>query len=142
MLANSAVGATVADFPLRQSPAGAASLYGLTAGTTILFFNADGCIDCSIYKVRLSASIAASSLIKSGRLRIVSVYGGDPTAVESKLATEPADWEVACIDTAAYDQRLRPAVYVLDSDKKITTKFVDIDSLLRAIESVEQADDK
>lgn len=37
VLANSAVGATVADFPLRQSPAGAASLYGLTAGTTILF---------------------------------------------------------------------------------------------------------
>ena len=33
VLANSAVGATVADFPLRQSPAGAASLYGLTAGT-------------------------------------------------------------------------------------------------------------
>lgn len=142
VLANSAVGATVADFPLRQSPAGAASLYGLTAGTTILFFNSDGCVDCSIYKVRLSASIAASSLIKEGRLRIVSVYGGDPAAVESKLATEPADWEVACIDTAAYDQRLRPAVYVLDSDKKITTKFVDIDSLLRAIESVEQADDK
>ena len=119
VLANSAVGATVADFPLRQSPAGAASLYGLTAGTTILFFNSDGCIDCSIYKVRLSASIAASSLIKEGHLRIVSVYGSDPAAVESKLATEPADWEVACIDTAAYDQRLRPAVYVLDSDKKI-----------------------
>lgn len=142
VLANSAVGATVADFPLRQSPAGAASLYGLTAGTTILFFNFDGCIDCSIYKVRLSASIAASSLIKEGHLRIVSVYGGDPAAVESKLATEPADWEVACIDTAAYDQRLRPAVYVLDSDKKITTKFVDIDSLLHAIESVAQANDK
>ena len=136
------MGATVADFPLRQSPAGAASLYGLTAGTTILFFNSDGCIDCSIYKVRLSASIAASSLIKEGHLRIVSVYGGDPAAVESKLATEPADWEVACIDTAAYDQRLRPAVYVLDSDKKITTKFVDIDSLLHAIESVAQANDK
>ena len=72
VLANSAVGATVADFPLRQSPAGAASLYGLTAGTTILFFNSDGCIDCSIYKVRLSASIAASSLIKGGGICALS----------------------------------------------------------------------
>ena len=33
-------------------------------------------------------------------------------------------------------------VYLPGSDKKITTKFVDIDSLLRAIESVAQANDK
>lgn len=136
MLKNSAEGAQMADFPLRQSPAGAASLYGLTADTTILFFNADG-VDSSIYKVRLSANIAANDLIKAGKLRIVSVYSGD-TDVDAKLASEPSDWEVAYIANAQqlYDQRIRPAVYVLDKDKKITVKFVAVDNMLQAVENV------
>lgn len=137
MLRNSAEGAQIADMPLRQSPAGAASLYGLTADTTILFFNADG-VDSSIYKVRLSASIAASELIKAGKLRIVSVYSGDAADVEAKLASEPTDWEVAYVANAPqlYDQRIRPAVYVLDKDKKITVKFVAVDNMLQALENV------
>ena len=139
ILNNSAVGAQVADFPLRQSPSGVASLYGLSANTTVLFFNADGNIDCKIWKVRLSASLSAAELIKSGNLRIVSIY---PTNdVDDKLSTEPADWEVACLDDAnnTFDQRLAPTVYLLDKDKKITTKFVGIDDLLAAIDRVAQS---
>ena len=137
-LTSSAVGAQVADFPLRQSASNAASLYGLTAETTVLFFNVPDNIDCKIWKVRLNASLSAGELIKINNLKIVSVYSVDNSEMDNLLASEPEGWEVANLPDAAekFDQRLRPTIYLLDKDKKITAKFVGVDDLLTAFDAV------
>ncbi len=141
VLTSSAIGAQVADFPLRQSASNAASLYGLNAETTLLFFNVPDNIDCKIWKVRLNASLSAGELIKIGNLKIVSVYSVDNSEMDNLLASEPEGWEVANLHDAAdkFDQRIRPTVYVLDKDKKITAKFVGIDDLLAAFDAVAQS---
>lgn len=128
----------MADFSLRQSASNAASLYGLTAETTVLFFNVPDNIDCKIWKVRLNASLSAGELIKINNLKIVSVYSVDNSEMDNLLASEPEGWEVANLPDAAdkFDQRLRPTIYLLDKDKKITAKFVGVDDLLTAFDAV------
>ncbi len=140
-LSGSAIGAQVADFPLRQSASNAASLYGLTSETTLLFFNVPDNIDCKIWKVRLNASLSAGELIKINNLKIVSVYSVDNAEMDNLLASEPEGWEVANLPDSAdkFDQRLRPTIYLLDKDKKITAKFVGIDDLLTAFDAVAQS---
>lgn len=139
ILNNSAEGAQVQDFPLRQSPSGVASLGELKSGTIVLFFNQKDCVDCSIAKVRLSANLSVSKFIRSGELSIVSVWD-DRALMEEKLASEPADWEVALLENMGkiFDMRVRPTIYLLDRDKKIVRKFVNTDDLLGAVTNVER----
>lgn len=138
VLANSTVGTAVADMPLAKSPSGATSLAGIASEYTILFFNAPDCVDCSIYKVRLKANLAANTLIEAGVLSIVSVY---PEGQTDGIDGEAANWNVASLPDfdKAYDMRIRPAVYFLDSEKRIVAKFVEIDNLLSTLEGIKQA---
>ena len=138
VLANSTVGTAVADMPLAKSPSGATSLAGIASEYTILFFNAPDCVDCSIYKVRLKANLAANTLIEAGVLSIVSVY---PEGQTDGIDGEAANWNVASLPDfgKAYDMRIRPAVYFLDGEKRIVAKFVEIDNLLSTLEGIKQA---
>lgn len=132
MLVNSAEGVQAADMPLVKSPSGAASLSGLDSEFTVLFFNAEGCVDCSIYKVRLSADIAANDLIEKNVVSIVSVYPDGQGGLDERLSSEPQNWHAATLAgfKTAYDMRIKPAVYVLDKDKKILAKFLTVENML------------
>lgn len=137
MLANSTVGAAMSDIPLRKSPVGASSLNGLSSEFTLLFFNSDGCVDCSIYKVRLSANLSANRLIDSGVLAVVSVYPDGLS--DPKMDSEAQNWNVATLPgyRTDYDMRIQPAVYLLDKDKKIVDKFFTADDLFQLLEGIE-----
>lgn len=137
MLANSSVGAAMSDIPLRKSPVGASSLNGLSSEFTLLFFNSDGCVDCSIYKVRLSANLSANRLIDSGVLAVVSVYPDGLS--DPKMDSEAQNWNVATLPgyRTDYDMRIQPAVYLLDKDKKIVDKFFTADDLFQLLEGIE-----
>ena len=138
VLTNSAIGTVIGDIPLVKSPLEATTLYGLTPEFTLLFFNAEGNIDSSIYKVRLSANLAVNNLISAGVLSIVSVLP-DGEGLEEKAAAEPSNW---CVGRLAdfqnvYDMRIVPTVYLLDKEKKIIEKFLQVDQALQIFEGLE-----
>ena len=109
-----------------------------SAPDAVEVFNAPDCVDCSIYKVRLKANLAANTLIEAGVLSIVSVY---PEGQTDGIDGEAANWNVASLPDfdKAYDMRIRPAVYFLDGEKRIVAKFVEIDNLLSTLEGIKQA---
>lgn len=141
ILKNSRLDALVADFPLMQSPAGAASLYDLTSEYTLIFINEESNVDCSIYRARLNANMSANNLIKAGTLRVVSVWMGDKAAMGEKLETEPITWEVAYLPEIGkvLDRRMRPTVYLLDKEKKIAAKFLTADDLMNILAGIEMS---
>lgn len=138
ILNNSKEGAQIADLRLAKSPSGATSLYSLSPAYTVLFLNTDGCTDCSIYKVRLSADLNTNRLIEAGKISVVSVYSDSLPDLDTRLAAEPQNWSVATAPNieGTFDMRIRPSVYVLDAEKKIVSKFVSVDNMLSLMAAI------
>lgn len=128
---NSRKGLVMGDIPLVEAAGKAASLHGLKSECTILFFNVDGCVDCSIYKLRLSTDVVTNRLINAGVVSVVSVYPEGADAA-SKMASDPETWRKAIVPDLydTYDFRIVPCVYVLDKDKRIVDKNPEITQLL------------
>ncbi len=102
----------------------------------ILFFNDHDCDDCALARVRLSADINATALIRAGLLTVLSIEPGEAsTEWLAAAATYPSDWiSGASEDADAYfPLRTSPSIYLLDSRHKIIAKEISIDGLLAAL---------
>lgn len=117
--------------------------YGATHNTNaqraefvILFFNDPECEDCSMIKLRLDADVKTSSLIASGRLKIVAISVSEASDEWKEAVKDyPFEWEVGAspeIDSI-YDIRSIPSIYLLNKEHRIVAKNLNIDVLLRAI---------
>ena len=102
----------------------------MTSEYVFVFFNTDGSVDDSIYKLRLNTDVATNTLIKNGNISIVSVYSG--TTPDAKLEGEPENWYVAKLDNMqqTYDMRVKPTLYILSKDKKIIAKSPAVSQIL------------
>lgn len=130
MLANSKLDTQLGNLTFVNLRDGKASLYDLTSEYVFVFFNTDGSVDDSIYKLRLNTDVATNTLIKNGNISIVSVYSG--TTPDAKLEGEPENWYVAKLDNMqqTYDMRVKPTLYILSKDKKILAKSPAVSQIL------------
>ena len=130
MLANSKLDTQLGNLTFVNPRDGKASLDDLTSEYVFVFFNTDGSVDDSIYKLRLNTDVATNTLIKNGNISIVSVYSG--TTPDAKLEGEPENWYVAKLDNMqqTYDMRVKPTLYILSKDKKIIAKSPAVSQIL------------
>ena len=109
---------------------------GQRAEFVVLFFNDPECEDCSMIKLRLDADVKTTSLIESGRLKVVAISITEPSDEWKEMVKDyPFEWEVGAspdIDSI-YDIRSTPSIYLLNKEHKIVAKNLNIDVLLRAI---------
>ncbi len=102
----------------------------------VLMFNDHDCDDCKLARIRLSADINATALIKAGVLTVMCIQPGDATDEwKAAAAGYPADWLVCAAPEADgyFSLRHSPQIYLLDSRHRLLAKDVDIDGLLQAM---------
>ncbi|MEG0559449.1 MAG: DUF5106 domain-containing protein [Muribaculaceae bacterium] len=108
----------------------------ISAETILLFFNDDDCSDCMIARLRLSTNVTINNLIKENKLKIISIYPGQYSAEWANKAKGYADnWEIGAYEDAdnIYDIRVMPNLYILDKDKKIILKNVNVNDVINNI---------
>lgn len=105
------------------------SLYGTQAEYLLLFFNNPGCPMCRDIRMALEASDIVRQNVSSGRLKILMLYPDDDVDEWRKYAAEmPSEWIYARDDKSAisngllYDLKAIPALYLLDSRKRVAVK--------------------
>lgn len=130
MLENSKLDTQLGNLTFVKPRDGKATLNDLTSEYVFVFFNSDGSVDDSIYKLRLNTDVSTNALIKNGNISIVSVYSG--TTPDAEMDGEPENWYVAKLDDMqqTYDMRVKPTLYILSKDKKIIAKSPSVSQVL------------
>ncbi|MEG2780173.1 MAG: DUF5106 domain-containing protein [Bacteroidales bacterium] len=113
------------------------SLYTIKADYTIIFFNNPNCQSCSeILEVLKSAPII-QQLIAKAKLKILAMYiDEDVISWSNNYKKYPSNWIYAydnqyiLRDNNLYGLRAIPSLYLLDKDKKVLLKDVDINILV------------
>lgn len=103
---------------------------------TLLMVNDPECEDCLFVKTRLSANIKANQLISERKLTIVSIYPDNADSYWKDAAKNyPDNWiAIAAPEVdSCLDLRMTPSIYILDKDRRIIAKNIDIDSALTFI---------
>lgn len=102
----------------------------------ILMFGDYESDNCALSRIRLSADINATALIKAGLLTVINIQ---PSAAGDEwrgaASSYPADWvNGASADAAEYfPLRRSPEFYLIDSRHRILAKNFDIEGLLNAL---------
>ena len=95
----------------------------------------------NLARVRLSADINATALIRAGLLTVLYLEPGEATD-EWKAAAEgfPTEWTIgASADARQYfPLRMSPTIYLLDARHKLLAKDIRIDNLLVAMQQLRQ----
>ena len=97
-----------------------------------LFFNDADCGDCSIARLRLSTDVTLNRLIDAGEVVVVCVYMGkysDEWAEKAK--TDSDKWIIGANDDVIekYDLRIQPSIYILDQNKIILDKNINVEGI-------------
>ncbi len=112
------------------------NLKDISAQYILLIINETDCDDCIMARARLATNFNAQQLIATGKLQIVSI---NPVEADDEwkeaVANYPQSWiKGAAPDVDSYfDMRMTPSVYLLDQDKKILAKHIDIETLISTI---------
>ncbi len=125
-------GSIITDLEINLSDGEKTRLSELQAKGFLILFS-DNSSESSIARLRLSTDININSLISSGQLAVIQVYLGRPDS--DWAAAQPQNWTNAYSDQAAkqIDLRMLPCCYLLDGERKILNKNVDIEQLKQAI---------
>ena len=95
----------------------------------------------NLARVRLSADINATALIRAGLLTVIYLQPGEATDEwKAAAAGYPEDWTIGASPDAReyFPLRTSPAIYLLDARHKILLKEVQIDGLLAALTTLRQ----
>jgi len=117
------------------------SLDNIHTQMIVLFFNHHDCDECELARVRLSADINATRLIKAGLLTVLSIEPEEAsTEWLAAAATYPSDWTVGASGDADeyFDLRTSPSIYILDARHKLLAKDININGLLAAMAALRQ----
>jgi len=105
------------------------SLHEVEAAFTLLYFSDPGCEDCQMLTRQLIVSPIVNSMIKSGRLKILSVYTHDDLDLWKEYAAKvlhswiyARDAEQVIESENLYNIRKFPTLYLLDKDKRVIIK--------------------
>lgn len=126
------IGTPAADFSFTQSNGRRMRLYDVKADHTILLFSNPGCEDCRAIIDRLTGIEGIDSHIAAGNLAIVNVYpDADLAEWRHYSAQYPDNWyngynEMLDVAGGLYNLRAIPSLYLLDRDKKVIYKDVDV----------------
>ena len=123
------VGTKAADFRFADRRGKIRTLYGVEAPYTLLFFSNPGCEACmSIINV-LKEDPQISSMISSGRLKVLNIYiDEDLDAWRSYMPVYPDEWyngfdpDFVIRNETLYNVRAIPSLYLLDGDKTVLLK--------------------
>ena len=123
------VGTRAADFRFADRRGKMRTLYGVEAPYTLLFFSNPGCEACmSIINV-LKEDPQISSMISSGRLKVLNIYiDEDLDAWRSYMPVYPDEWyngfdpDFVIRNETLYNVRAIPSLYLLDSEKTVLLK--------------------
>ena len=124
-------GMTAADFAYTTREGNRTTLHQTVSdGDLLLMFYDPDCEHCKEVMAELQASEVLSSIVASGKLKILAVYSGDSHQLwQQTAASLPVDWTVGyesgvLQDCGAYVLRAMPTLYLLDQHKTVVLKDV------------------
>ncbi len=123
------VGRLSNDFVYTLANGRRAKLHDINADYTLLMFNNPGCPLCRELTTQITESPMLNELTELGRLRTIAIYpDSDLTAWRSYQPQMPTAW-ISGYDAGEvisrerlYDLRAIPALYLLDSQKRVLVK--------------------
>lgn len=107
-----------------------------TTQIIVIFFNDHECDACALARIRLSADINASALMRAGLLTVMSI---EPAEMNDEwrvaVAGYPADWINGVSEDADeyFALRTSPSFLLLDGRHRVLAKDFDIEGLLAAL---------
>lgn len=133
IVANTRIGQRMPDITFYMPEGGESRLSANIAPMVILFLTGPDCSDCSLYRVRLSADYALTSMIKEGRLKIINLYVGPEDAGWTEtVASAPEGWIIGrCPEIAEYfDIKSFPYIAYLNRKMEILGKNFTVDDII------------
>jgi len=125
------IGETAADFKYSTASGQTGTLYGVEGDFILLFFSNPGCSACLDIINSLKGSVAVSSLISSGTLKVLNIYiDEDLTEWFKYMPVYPKEWvnayqpDLQVRREGIYDVRAIPSLYILDKEKRVVFKDV------------------
>ena len=138
------VGTKATDFSFIDTHGRHRTLYGIKAEYMVLIFANPGCHACQEFTKAMSASPAISTLVESGRVKVVDVYiDQEIEDWKAHIADYPADWingfdpEYVIRTDLLYNVRGIPSIYLLDADKTVMMKDAPEEDVLEALENLQ-----
>ena len=117
------------DFRYTLASGASGTLYGLQAEYVLLFINNPGCAMCREIREAITSSPMLSEMIERGRLKVLALYPDeDLTEWRDYRDHIPASWinayDKGCVvrEKSLYDLHAIPALYLLDSRKRVLVK--------------------
>lgn len=137
MLIKNRVGTQASDFVYTRSDGKKWSLHRLKRDYTIIYFYNPDCQACREVKLLLSESPLINNLLDKTQLDILAVYPDeDLDAWQKHKNTIPLSWingydhSQTIRNRVLYDLRAIPSLYLLDKDKIVLLKDVEISTLI------------
>ena len=134
------LGTRAADFSFTDTAGRIRTLYGINAEFVVLIFANPGCGACQEITAAMSASPEISSLIRSGRLKVVDVYiDQEIDDWKAHVSEYPADWingydhDYLIRSVLIYNVRAIPSIYLLDAEKTVLMKDAPQEKVLQAL---------
>lgn len=129
MASQNRIGRRANDFRYTLASGSSSSLYALQAEYVLIFINNPGCAMCREIREAISSSPMLTEMIERGRLKVLAIYPDeDLTEWRNYRDQIPASWinayDRGCVirDEGLYDLHAIPALYLLDSDKRVLLK--------------------
>lgn len=123
--------------PINSSALKKSNLNSIKANYTLIFFNNPDCPACSDYKDFLINDPTISSLIKGGKIKVLSLFIDKEVDLwKSYRSTYPSNWiysydhNFVIRENEYFAVRAIPSLYLLDKDKRVLLKDADTNKLL------------
>lgn len=130
-------GSEAADFAFLQADGKRSTLHSLDKRFTLLFFYEPGCPHCEQAIAEMKNQETINRLIQDQVLTVLAVYPFGGHAVWKDYASQlPENWlnvfddAEVIMKSGKYDLKATPTIFLLDSDKKVLLKDVDVQQLL------------
>ena len=136
-------GTRAADFGFIDTKGRRRTLYGIKAELIVLIFGHPDCEACREMVGYFSEIDGLSDAIRSGRIAIVDIYTDEDVAAwKAGVGNYPSDWlcgydpEGLINSNTLYAVRAVPSIYLLDIDKTVIAKDIELSNLNYYLSSV------
>ena len=133
-------GTPATDFDYVLADGTQSHLYALSSPYVILFFYDPECVHCRQEIDQMQHSIVLNEALEKHRLQLLTIYPyADTTAWRTGLADLPSKWinsynpESAILSDELYELKITPALYLLDSQKKVLVREGNLSEIEQAL---------
>lgn len=110
------------------------TLYGIKSEYTLIYFNNPECHDCGRVHGYLVASKVFTTMLQSGRLKLLALYPDEDLGAWTRHKDEyPSSWIAARyakkVDREYYHLPAIPSLYLLDINKKVLLKDATVEAV-------------